>query len=160
MPEFNFSKPVVNGWHWRTLALTVAAIAVLQVILNLVTRYSVATTAPLGVLFVGYLVIPKIKERRLGNALVGVTAIFVIDLILQVLLDTHGKNAVSQAVFVEENGMSLLLGAFVCFGYTRMTDWSDRKREEREARRRAQTSPAQAEVHPTRRHHSKKKRRK
>lgn len=160
MAEFNFSKPVVNGWHWRTLALTVAAIAVLQIILDVATKYTVVMTAPLGVLFVGYLVIPRIKERRLGNALVGVTAIFVIDLILQFALDMHGKSPVSQGVFLEENGMSLLLGAFVCFGYTRMTDWSDRKRAEREARRRAETSPAQIQAHPARRHHSKKKRRK
>lgn len=158
MAEFNFSKPVVNGWHWRTLAITVAAIAVLQVILDLTTRYTVVMTAPLGVLFVGYLVIPRIKERRVGNAVVGVAAIFIIDLILQFALDMHGKSPVSQAVFLEENGMSLLLGAFVCFGYTRMTDWSDRKRQEREARRRTETAPAQ--THPQRRHHSKKKRRK
>lgn len=159
LTEFNFSKPVINGWHWRTLAITVVAIAALQVILDLATsKYNIVMTTPIAVLFVGYLVIPRIKERRVGNAVVGVLAIFAIDLILQVTLDAHGKTPVTGAIFLEENAMSLLLGAFVVFGYTRMTAWSDRKREEREAKRRGEAAPAQN--HPPRRHHSKKKRRK
>lgn len=157
---FSFSKPVINGWHWRTITLTVAAIALLQVVLDQMTRhYSVVATAPLGVLFVGYIIIPKVKERRVANALVGVIAVFVIDLILQLGLDFHGlPPAGSQRLFLEDNLMSLVLGALVCFGYTKLTEWSERKRGEREAKRRVQTTPT--ESYPQRRHHNNKNRRK
>ncbi|MDQ0188298.1 hypothetical protein JI721_15275 [Alicyclobacillus cycloheptanicus] len=158
MQNGNESKSSWNGWRFRYVGMTVLVIVVLQVVADYAIHYKLVTTIPLGVLFAAYVIIPRIKERRLGNALLGALAVWVIDVILEVFIDFHGNElaAANRSAFLQYNLYALALGVVVCWGYLKLTEWSERKRAQMEAKRQAETQPAQ----PVRRHHKKKKRRK
>lgn len=161
MRKFNWSDPVVDGWHWRFVGLTVVAILFLQIVADYLLKYRVVTTVPLGVLFAAYVIIPRIKERRLGNALAGAIAVFIVDVILEIVLDYHGTQfaAANRSAFLQFNVYALLLGIAVCYGYLKLTQWSERKRDQMAERRRNEARPT---GQAPRRHHSdkRKKRRK
>ncbi|MCL6453148.1 MAG: hypothetical protein K6T78_05900 [Alicyclobacillus sp.] len=151
-------KGVWNGIHWRFIGLTVVVLAALQVAGQYLARYPVLESLPLAVLIVSYIVIPRVKERRLANALTGVIAMYVVGLILEAVFDWRSvQSALAQhAVWnlVELNVFPLLLGVLVAFAYLRLTEWSERKRAEAERKRRQEKGVPEPEQRP--RVHSKK----
>lgn len=147
-----------KGIHWRFIGMTVLAIAVLQVIAQYAVHYPILESLPLAVLIVSYVVIPRVKERRLANALTGVVASYVIGLILECVFDWSEiltaiqKGAVAN--LLELNVFPILLGLVVAFAYLRLTQWSERKRGQMESKRRAKLGTP--EPAPQRRVHSDK----
>ena len=158
LAEFTTSKGVWNGWHWRYVSLTVLALAVLQVVAFYAFHYPLLSSLPIAVLSVAYIVILRVRERRLNNALLAVVATFVIGLVLQLALEAkgqafHGKQA---AGFWETNGLTLVMGLVMGYAYLRLTEWSERKRGEMEAKR-AKSAGSMSSTSPVRRHSGKKK---
>lgn len=160
---YTTSNGVWNGWSWRFVGLTVLAVAVLQVILKLAMHYQLYASLPLAVLIVSYVIIPRVKERKLANAIVGVIATFIIGVILELALemDLLQQAAASHMLtqFVLMNmGFPLVLGLLMSYMYLRLTQWSDKKRLQMEAKRRATNATTSSP--PIRRHHQNKKRKK
>lgn len=128
------SKGIYNGWHYRFVGIVVALLAVLQILAHMTLKYTVATSLPLAVVVVSYIVAPRVKERRLANTIAGVLGIFVIDLLLEVFWE-HAQSP-SMANFLELNGFALVMGIVLAFLYLKLTQWSEKKRAELDAKRR------------------------
>jgi small-conductance mechanosensitive channel len=145
---------VRNGIYWRFLGLSVIGIAVLQVIALYAMHYLISQSLPLAELIVAYLVIPRAKERRLTNALIGVLASFVIGVLLEIFLEKDLQAAIASHQVMSYVEMfvlfPLILGLIVSYAYLRLTEWSEKKRatlEEKRRKERAETAPV-----PVRRH--------
>ncbi|QSO53287.1 hypothetical protein JZ785_05280 [Alicyclobacillus curvatus] len=162
------SQPgIKNGIYWRFLGISVVGVAVLQVVAKFALKYPIFQSLPLAELIVAYLIIPKAKERRLTNAVVGVLAAFVVGVLLDFFVERSPQLAMSQGTFIQFIELyilfPLLLGLVVAFAYLRLTEWSEKKRaaiEQKRSQERAGKEPAP----PVRRHsansrNKKKKRR-
>lgn len=154
---------VRNGIYWRFLGLSVLAVAALQVVAKYALHYPIVQSLPLAELIVAYLVIPRAKERRLMNAIIGVLASFVVGVLLAIFVEKDLQQAIAahQLVpFLELYiAFPLLLGLVVAFAYLRLTEWSEKKRsqiEEKRNRDRAGSEPTP----PVRRHAGKGKKKK
>lgn len=159
MNEQHSAPGVWNGIHWRFVGITVVAIAVLQVIASFAFKYPVLMSLPLALLVVSYLVIPRVKVRRLMNAMIGVVAMFIIGVLLELFVDGNPMVAAQTAKvtplnYVESNGFALVLGLVVAFAYLKLTEWSEKKRAQSEARRSAERAVSEP-ARPVRRHNSK-----
>ncbi|QSO45925.1 hypothetical protein [Alicyclobacillus mengziensis] len=160
------SQPgIKNGIYWRFLGISVVGVAVLQVVAKYAVHYPIYQSLPLAELIVAYLIIPRAKERRLTNALVGVVAAFVVGVLLDFLVEKSPQLAMQQGTFMQFLELyilfPLLLGLVVAFAYLRLTEWSEKKRSALEQKRnqdRASHEPAP----PVRRHspNSRKKKKK
>lgn len=155
-----------NGIYWRFLSISVLGVAVLQVVAKFAMRYPISASLPLAELIVAYLVIPRAKERRLTNAIIGVLAAFVIGVLLEIFLPGEMQAAIAkhQVMSYIELYMlfPLLLGLVVAFAYLRLTEWSEKKRASIEAKRnreRADSAPTPAVRRHTGKGKKKKKRR-
>lgn len=142
MANRNANGGIWNGLHWRFTGLVVLAIAVLQVIAQYAVHYPILESLPLAVLIISYVIIPRVKERRLTNALIGVIASYIVGLILELSLN---RNEILLAIhqhavpnLLELNVFPLLLGVVVAFAYLRLTEWSERKRSQMETKRRSE----------------------
>ncbi len=161
--EYTTNKWTWKGWRWRFVGLTVLSIAVLQIVMLFTLKYDLVQSLPLAVLIISYIIVPRVEERKLGNAIAGVIAMFIVDVILLLAFEFNlFKQAWQMHVFWQFIGLNLviplLLGLFLAYFYLRLTRWSEKKRAEIEAKRRA--SAAASESRPVRRHHKKKKRKK
>lgn len=155
MSEYSNGNGVWNGWHWRFLTILVLAICGLELLAYKTMKYPMITSVTLGVLIVIYVAIPRLKERRLAHSLIGVVAVVIITSALEAYFEPdlfqNGVNA-----FLLYNGLALLIGIGMSFAYLKITDWSNAKRVQMEAKRRDQpgtTTPVQ----PQRRHSRGKK---
>jgi membrane-bound ClpP family serine protease len=160
--EYTTNKWVRNGWYWRFVGLTVLSIAALQIVLKLTLKYDLVQSLPLALLVVSYIILPRVEERKLGNAIAGVVAMFIVNLVLLPTFELDLMKQVWQAhIFWQFAALNLLLplllGLVMAYFYLRLTQWSERKRAELEAKRRASAEPEQR---PVRRHHRKKKKKK
>jgi hypothetical protein len=161
--EYTTNKWIWKGWRWRFVGLTVLSIAVLQILLLFTLKYDFVQSLPLAVLIVSYIIVPRVEERKLGNAIAGVIAMFVVDLILLLAFELNlWRQAWQMHVFWQFVGLNLfaplVLGLAMAYFYVWLTQWSEKKRAEIEAKRRARE--AESEPRPVRRHHKKKKRKK
>lgn len=157
MSEFTTSSGVWKGWHWRYVSITVLVIALLQALAYLTFQYNLVSSLPIAVLSVSYLVILRVKERRLANALVAVLASFVIGVILQISLQHYGYTWHGQQFlyWLQSDAWTLVIGLVMAYAYLRLTQWSERKRGELDAKRAATTKASTPT--PVRRHHKKRK---
>lgn len=159
----NETQPgVMNGIYWRFLSLSVLGVAVLQVVAYYALHYQLIVSLPLAELIVAYLIIPRAKQRRLTNAIIGVLASFVIGVLLDIFLEHDLQTAIANHQVISFLEISilfpLLLGLVVAFAYLRLTEWSEKKRaalDEKKSRERATTQSA-----PPVRHHSNKRKKK
>ncbi|SFU89230.1 hypothetical protein [Alicyclobacillus macrosporangiidus] len=153
---------VWRGWHWRLMAWTIAVIVVLQVAAYyfVPNHYPIVQSTLLAMLIVSYVIIPRAQERRLANAFVAIAVTFLIDLALEALIERGWQTAAAThqlLPYVELNALYLVFSFAMAFIYLRLTQWSDRKRAELEAKRRAERMKDE----PVRRRvHSKKKKKK
>lgn len=133
-------KGIVNGWHWRFIAMVVVAIAILEVIAYEATSgaYSFIANGELGMFVVAIMVVQKAKERRSANTLVAVLVSYGINLIFQLTLGYTGTIQHSWGFFAEQNAIIGLIGVFFSIVYSRTTAWSDKRRKELEAKREAE----------------------
>jgi hypothetical protein len=109
---------------------------------------------------ISYLVIPRAKERRLLNALLGVAAMFVLDLALEIFAEhdlTVALHSGQLGQFIQLNVFGVLLGVAVAYAYLRLSLWSEQKRMDREAKHRSERD-VQSSTVQRRVHHNKKKR--
>jgi membrane-bound ClpP family serine protease len=154
---------VWNGWHWRLVGSTVAIIAVLQLVMKYAMHYPLVQSLPLAVLIVVYIVVPRLKQRRLANAVAGVVASFIIGAILELTLENYFNLAVHQGVVwqlvLTNLVFPLLLGLVMAFAYVKLNAWSERKRMETEAKRRATATTVSTEVPKKRVHRTNRKKR-
>lgn len=158
MSDFTTSSGVWKGWHWRYVSITVLVIGLLQAIAYLTFHYDLVTSLPIAVLSVSYLVILRVKERRLGNALASVIAMFVLGVILQVSLQHYGYtwHGTKFLIWVQGDAWTLVIGLVMAYAYLRLTQWSERKRGELDAKR-ADKTKSTSTVQPVRRHNKKRK---
>jgi len=142
-----------NGMRWKLVGLSVFAIAVLELCAAVFAKYPIATSLPLGLFIVGYIVVPRVKEYRYKNVFIGVIASFIIGVILELYIP--GKTLYkSTAGLLEFNLFYLLLGLVWSYVFIRLTTWSERKRLESDGKRaKTQTTITPPAV----RHHSKKR---
>ncbi|MCL6517753.1 hypothetical protein [Alicyclobacillus sp.] len=153
---------VWRGWYWRLMAWTIVAVVILQVAAYYLVpnHYPISQSMLLAMLVVSYIVIPRAQERRLANALVAIAITFVINLILEAVVERGWQTAAAThqlGPYVELNVLYLVFSFAMAYIYLRLTQWSDRKRAELEAKRRAE----RAKDEPVRRRvHSKKKKKK
>ncbi|MBX5436574.1 MAG: hypothetical protein IRZ33_05080 [Alicyclobacillaceae bacterium] len=163
MAEETSVKGIWNGWYWRLVGATVGALLALQVIAYYTVAYPITTSQVLAEMMVIYVVAPRVRERRFGNTVAGVILVFLLGLLLQLVLPVPpgsragaGAPDPRTAAFWELELVALVTGVVLTYLFLRLSAWSDRKRAELEAKRRAEQSPP-----PQRhRHHSKKKKRK
>jgi hypothetical protein len=160
LSEFTTSSGVWKGWHWRYVSVTVLVVGLLQAIANLTFNYDLVSSLPIAVLSVSYLVILKVKERRLANAMAAVIATFILGVILQVSLQHYGYTWHGQKFlyWVQSDAWTLAIGVVMAYAYLRLTQWSERKRGELDAKRAAK-SQQPSTTQPVRRHHKKRKKR-
>lgn len=145
---------VWNGWYWRYGLLSVAGIAVLELVLWYGLHWSIYGNTLLGLLILVYLVAVRAKERTLANTLVSVVVLFVIDILLQLFVEhTPMEKGFTWKDYVGYNALSLAIAVIWSYLYLRFLAWSERKRQEVEARRRAEAAPERPRI----RHHRKKK---
>ena len=156
MSDWTTSAGIWKGWYWRYVSLTILAIAVLQVIAFYVVPYDLLNSLPIAVLSISYLVILKVKERRLANALVAVALAFVLGVVLQLTLEYHGLPHGKQLGFwLQSNGWTLLMGGLMAYAYLRLTQWSEKKRTQLEAKRKSEKVAERPQ--PQKRNHKKRK---
>lgn len=154
------SENMLKDLQWKLIGLSVAGISVLQVIAYYAMKFPLIQSLSLTVLLVSYIIIPRVKERKFANAVVGVIGVWIIGVLLEVGLEkywTFGKGTGQILPFIEMCVYPLLLGIVVSYGYMRLTNWSNRKRSEIDARKRVVNAPTSI---PLQRVHSKKKRKK
>lgn len=159
LSDYTTSSGVWKGWHWRYVSITVLVIALLQALAYLTLKYDLVSSLPIAVLSVSYLVILRVKERRLANALAAVLSSFILGVILQVSLQHygytwHGKQFL---YWLQSDAWTLVIGLAMAFAYLRLTQWSERKRAELDAKR--ATTAKSSTPTPVRRHHKKRKKR-
>lgn len=156
LSEFTTSPGIWKGWHWRTISITVAAVAILQVIAYYLFKYNLVSSLPIAVLSVSYLVILRVKERRLANALVAVAAAFVAGVILQVALQHYGMtlHGAEFNFWLQSDLWTLAMGLVMAYAYLLLTQWSERKRAQLDAKRSVGKAPSRTQ--PVR-HHNKKR---
>ncbi|KPV43220.1 hypothetical protein [Alicyclobacillus ferrooxydans] len=151
-----------NGIYWRFLSIAVVAVAALQVVAKYALHYPISQSLPLAELVVAYLVIPRAKERRLMNAIIGVLAAFVIGVLLEIFVPGEMQTAIAKhqlMTYIKFYVLfPLLLGLVVAFAYLRLTEWSEKKRATIEAKRNRERADS-APPPPVRRHSKKKKKR-
>jgi hypothetical protein len=155
MDEYK-SGNMLKGLQWKLIGLSVAGISVLQVIAYFAMKFLLIQSLSLTVLLVSYIIIPRVKERKFAHAVVGVIGVWIIGVLLEVGLEKYWT-VVGQLPFIEMCVYPLLLGIVVSYGYMRLTNWSNRKRSEIDARKRVVNAPTSI---PLQRVHSKKKRKK
>ncbi len=136
MSENENQPGVWNGWHWRFLTILVLAICALELLAYETMKYPMITSVTLGVLVVIYVVIPRLKERRLAHSIIGVVAVVLITAALEAYFEPElfrVKGGIG-AYFLY-NGLALVIGIAMSFLYLRLNDWSMRKRAEADAKR-------------------------
>ncbi|QQE77017.1 hypothetical protein [Alicyclobacillus sp. SO9] len=161
MREYTTGKGIWNGWAWRLVGLTVLVISALEFIAVITVKTQIISSLMLGVMVVSYWVIPRIEERKLANAIVGVVATVIIGFILQMAL--HEQNAmigkpprpVGMMGILQTDGLTLVVGIIMAYLYLRLTNWSQRKRAELDTKR-SQKAASSSTSAPQRRHHSAK----
>ena len=158
LSEFTTSPGIWKGWHWRTISLTVAAVAVLQLIAYYLFTYDLVSSLPIAVLSVSYLVILRVRERRLANALVAVGGAFIVGVILQIALQHYGTtlHGAKFAFWLQSDLWTLAMGLVMAYAYLMLTQWSERKKAQLDAKRSADKAPTRARTQAVR-HHSKKR---
>jgi hypothetical protein len=162
MSDYTTKNGVWNGWSWRYVGILVIGIAVLQLAVWYEFKYPIIQSLPLAVLIVSYLIIPRVKERRLGNAIAGVIATFIVGLVLEITVEHNLQTFMHKGQlmgFVELNVFPLLLGITVAFVNLRMTLWSEKKRDQLAEKRRLETAGKSASTLQQRVHRTKKKKR-
>lgn len=146
----------MNGWYWRFIALSIAVVAILEIIAYEVTKggYNFLASGELGMFMVAILVVQRVKERRTANTLVAVIASLVINLILQLTVGYADTVKQSFAYFAEQNGMFALIGVLFSVVYARTTAWSDKRRQATEEKRKKERqmnahaeNPSQERIH-------------
>jgi len=158
MSDYTTGNGIWNGWSWRFVGFAVLGIALLQVALFYTVPLSFVTSLPLAVFAVAYIVILRVRERRLANAIVGVIASFVVGVVLELTMEgtyvqMWSKPGGHGAVIT--NLLSpLVLGLAMAFIYLRVTEWSESKRADLEEKRKRKSV---TEVRPPQRVHKKKK---
>lgn len=159
MNVLSASKWRYRGFAYGYVGLTVLAVAILQVIAKF-SGYPLINSGQLAVFVVVWFIVPRVRERRLANTLVGVIAIFVIDLILQLSLEFRAFTAhLSQSL--ELNGFILVTGLVIGYLYLRLSVWSESKRAQLDAKRnQASSSRASTATMPKKRVHRKNPKRK
>ncbi len=160
MRDSAYSNGIWHGIYWRFIGGSVLALILLQWLGFRYLHYPVLQSVPVVLMVISYLVIPRAKERRLLNALLGVAAMFVLDLALEVFAEhdlTAALRVGQLGQFIQLNAFGLLLGIAVAYGYLRLSQWSEQKRMAREAKRKADRE-GQAPTVQRRVHHKNKKR--
>jgi len=155
---WNTSKWRYQGWAWGYVGLTVLAVAVLQVIAKFAINYPLINTGQLAVFVVVWFIVPRIRERRLGNTLAGVILVFVLDLILQLLLDPKSFTTHLMQT-LQLNGFILATGLLIGYLYLRLSTWSENKRAQMDAKRNQTAGKQTASEKPKQRVHRKNPRR-
>lgn len=151
-----------KGLEWKLVGFSVAGIIALQLVAHyFLIHYQIIQSLSLTVLLVSYIIIPRAKSRKLANALVGVIAVWVIGVVLEITLE-HGLSSAIHLgevmPFIELTVIPLLLGIAMAYGYLRLTTWSTRKRMEMDARRKEGKSAPTSQ--PAKRVHHKNRRKK
>lgn len=151
------------GIYWRMVGLTVLLIAVLQLLAFYAFHYPFTTSMPLAVLLVTYITVPRTKERRLLNAVLGVVLVFVIGLVFELLL--QGLDPTLQKLpgpstwgFWLNNAFYLVFGLLMSYVFLLVTQWSERKRVQMEEKRAREQAPNDRPTAQVRHHRTKKKR--
>jgi hypothetical protein len=152
LPQFWTGSGVWRGWYLRVLAITVVVIVALQLIAKYTVHYPLLYTLVMAEMIACYFIVPRVKERPIANALAGVIALFVINMVLQLELEWPILHQVGWNGVLIEDGLALLLGVVWSVMYHRLNEWSERKRAEAEAKRRQQAQSE--EPPPDRRGHS------
>lgn len=150
MSDNSNGKGVWNGWHWRYLTILVLAICILELVAFKAANYPMNASVTLGVLIVIYVTVPRLKERRLAHSLIGVVAVVLITSALEAYFEPALFKAGPNAFFLM-NGLALLIGIGMSYLYIKITDWSNAKRAQSEAKRREKVSPS-TPSQPQRRH--------
>lgn len=158
MENYTTGKGIWNGWYYRLIGTVVLVVAILQVLAQyLLKNYPIVTTVPVAIVIVAYLIIPRIRERRLGNAILGVVVAFVVDVILELVLPLPNGAHFPRSVVVQSNALALVMGIVLAYLYLKLTIWSEKKRLELEQKR--QESLGAPKKPPVRHHRKKKKKR-
>jgi hypothetical protein len=158
LENYTTAKGIWNGWYYRLIGIVVLAVAILQVLAQyLLKNYPIIMTVPVAIVIVAYLIIPRIRERRLGNAILGVVAAFVVDVILEFVLPLPNGVHFPLGVVVQSNALALVMGIVLAYLYLKLTIWSEKKRLELEQKR--QENMGTPTKPPVRHHRKKKKKR-
>ena len=160
MSEWTTTTGIWKGFYWRFIAITVASLAVVQVLGFYFGHFFLTQTLPFSVLVTIYMVVPRAKERRLANALVGGAAAFVIGIVLQLAFQYHWTEelqAQQWPLFWEQNLFTLVMGTSLAVLYLRVTEWSERRRAKWDAKRAIERPAADSAAAVRRRNTGKKK---
>ncbi len=157
MSDYTTGKGVYKGWYWRFVGLAVLGVILLQIISFYTIKWPILESTQIAMFLVIWLVISRIQERRLANAIAGSVLVFVIGLVLQFTLDPLVART-SPGVFWKSNLMILVVSILLAYLYAKMQGWSERKRDQLEAKRKEKMGVTKTDRPPVRTHRKKKRR--
>ncbi len=158
MSDYSTGNGIYNGWHWRNVGIASIGVVILQIISFYTIHWPILESTQIGMFIVLWFIISRVQERRFLNGLAGTIIVFIIGIILQYTIDPATKH-MSTLAFWQSNLMILVVSILLAYLYTKMQGWSERKREQLEAKRKEKMSASKPERPQVRVHRKKKKKR-
>jgi membrane-bound ClpP family serine protease len=156
--DYTTGNGVYNGWHWRYIGIASIGVVLLQIISFYTIHWPILESTQIAMFIVLWFIISRVRERRFLNGLAGTIVVFIVGLVLQFTIDPVTKQMPTRE-FWQSNITIFAISILLAYLYTKMQAWSERKREQMEAKRRGKMAASKPDRPQVRVHRKNKKKR-